>query len=81
MNEVSVSTPGPIKKSAWYFSQTCLSLHETVKLTTFLSLTDKHPTQKKNKKPAGHRKFQFFVYSPEHDRECEAVKVMYMTYH
>ncbi|XP_078369524.1 uncharacterized protein LOC144653411 isoform X2 [Oculina patagonica] len=35
---------------------------------------EKHSAQKKTKKPAGHRKFHFFVYSPEYDRECEAVK-------
>ena len=45
----------------------------------FSVLAEKHPPQKKVKKPAGHRKFYFYMYSPEHDRECEAVKVIVMT--
>lgn len=40
----------------------------------FLSVAEKHCAMKKPQK--ARKKFQFFVYSPEHDRECEAVKVL-----
>ena len=36
--------------------------------------------QKRSQKPGVNRKFQFFVYSPDVDRECEALKVCCMLY-
>lgn len=35
---------------------------------------DKQPPLKKVQSPR--KRFRFYVYSPEHDRECEAVKVI-----
>ena len=40
----------------------------------FPPVPDKEAVQKKL--PKTRKKFQFFVYSPEHDKECEAVKVI-----
>lgn len=40
----------------------------------FPLVPDKEAVQKKL--PKTRKKFQFYVYSPEHDKECEAVKVI-----
>ena len=49
-------------------------------LLYFLLVSGKPSIQKRSQKPGVNRKFQFFVYSPDVDRECEALKVCCMLY-
>lgn len=50
-------------------------------LLYFLLVSGKPSIQKRSQKPGVNRKFQFFVYSPDVDRECEALKVYCMLCH
>ena len=51
------------------------TINDGLFILLFFSLVpDKEAMQKKL--PKIRKKFQFYVYSPEHDKECEAVKVI-----
>ena len=55
-------------------SLTLISINDGLFGFKFFSVAEKQAVQKKPQK--ARKKFHFFVYSPEHDRECDAVKVI-----